>query len=229
MSGSDTTAAFSPGAAEASQSSASAFQPALSGVREEAAVEIRKPSEKVFREKFIPLTVTALVDRLTVASAWPKGEARATRRFFRYLDYWRRQQYSASLVDLLQTYEPFSPDSDLLVTRDYSPEERIVMQKRVVSQMEDLLVQANYERIDPSAVELIMTKDSTYGLDLHVDFTAFEECLICLLSRCDHSEGLPAAPSEVLSKGGIRQPDLSATVSAFQTETVRDPRAGGDG
>ncbi len=178
MSGPDTTAEFSPGAAKVSQSPAAAFQPALSGVQEEAAVDIQEPSEKARREKFIPLTVTALVDRLTLTSAWPKGEARATRRFFRYLDYWRRQQYSASLVDLLQTYEPFSPDSDLLVTRDYSPEERIVMQKRVVSQIEELLIQANYERIDPSAVEMILTKDSTYGLDLHIDFTAFEECLI---------------------------------------------------
>ena len=144
----------------------------------EGAIDVLKPDEARRREKFIPLTLGALVDRLTVPSAWRRGEARAARRLFRYMDYWRRQQYAASLIDLLHSYEPFSPDSDLLITREYTPDERRAMQKRVVSQMAGLLTQANYERIDPAAVEVILTKDSTYGLDLHVDFTAFEECLI---------------------------------------------------
>jgi len=44
--------------------------------------------------------------------------------------------------------------------------------------MTSLLARANYERIDPANIALIMTKESHYGLDLFVDFTAFEECLI---------------------------------------------------
>jgi hypothetical protein len=130
------------------------------------------------RERFIPVTRDALVDRLAAGSAWLPGQAAEVRRFFRYLDYWRQQQYKSRLVDLDQAYEPFSPDSDLLMTRKFTPEERRNMQARVVEHMEYFLTRANYERIDPSDVEIVITRESHYGLDLTVDFTAFEECLI---------------------------------------------------
>src|SRR5262245_28411799 len=69
------------------------------------------------REKFLPVTRSALMDRLTVPSAWPRGDVRQVRRFMRYLDYWRRHSYTMRLLELEHSYEPFSPDSDLLTTR----------------------------------------------------------------------------------------------------------------
>ncbi len=140
--------------------------------------DIVAPDAMRKRERFIPVTTFALLDRLTHRHAWPKGQAHAARRFFRYLEYWRRQQHSAALGHLLQAYEAFSPDSDLLITRSFTADERLHMQKRVVRDIESILKQANYVRIDPTDVELILTKESHYGLDLHVDFTAFEEILI---------------------------------------------------
>ena len=130
------------------------------------------------REKFIPVTRQALMERLARQQYWPGNEAQHVRRFFRYLDYWRKQTYAARLLHIEQTYEPFSPDSDLLITRKFNAKEKDGMQKRLVAQCEQLLVQANYTKIDPANVELIMTKDSHYGLDLHVDFTAFDELAI---------------------------------------------------
>ncbi|WP_083567717.1 TMEM143 family protein [Hyphomicrobium sp. CS1GBMeth3] len=130
------------------------------------------------RERFIPVTTQSLIDRLTTAHTWPTGRARAARRFFRYLEYWRRQQHSVGLSSLMQAYEGFSPDSDLLITRTFTPEERATLQSRVVRDVEAILNQANYVRIDPADVEVILTEDSHYGLDFHVDFTAFEEILI---------------------------------------------------
>ncbi len=130
------------------------------------------------RERFIPVTKFALIDRLTQTSAWPEGQAADARRFFRYLDYWRQQQYNMQLLDLEQTYEPFSPDSDLLITRQFTAAEKKVLQRRFVVGVESLLVRANYERIEPAALEIIMTPDSHYGLDLKVDMSAFEEIVI---------------------------------------------------
>jgi len=130
------------------------------------------------REKFLPITRHALMDRLTAANLWPNGDAVQARRFMRYLDYWRRHGYAVKLLELEQTYEPFSPDSDLLKTRAFSPAERTSMQKRLVAQMASLLEQGNFTRVDPSNVHFILTKDSAYGLDLEVDLQAFEEMLI---------------------------------------------------
>lgn len=126
------------------------------------------------REKFIPVTRAALFERLMRPQYWPPGEAANVGRFFRYLDYWRQQSYGALLLRLEQLYEPFSPDSDLLITRRFSAEERRRMQAELVAGIETLLRQANYTAVDPSNVELILTKESHYGLDLHVDLKAFD-------------------------------------------------------
>ncbi len=103
----------------------------------EAALEAASSGQT--REKFLPLTRYALMDRLTHANAWPQGAAVEARRFFRYLDFWRQQTYSRSLLELEQDYEAFSPDSDLLITRKFTPDERHTMQKRLVGLVEQLL------------------------------------------------------------------------------------------
>ncbi len=150
----------------------------IEGLGNEPDEDILAPDEEREREHFIPITRFALMDRLTMPSAWPPGEASAARRFFNYLDYWRHQRYGAKLLELEQSYEPFSPDSDLLMTRSFTDEELGRMQKRMVKGIREILTQANYSSIDPSDVEKILTNESHYGLDLHVDFELFEECLI---------------------------------------------------
>jgi len=141
-------------------------------------MDILAPDSQRAREHFIPLTRFALMERLTAPQAWPKGEARAARRFFNYLDYWRHQRYGMKLLELEQSYEPFSPDSDLLLTRKFTQDELDHMQGSVIEQMREILKRANYEEIDPQVITDIMTAETHYGLDLHVDFTLFEECLV---------------------------------------------------
>ena len=127
-------------------------------------------------EHFIPVTRYALMDRLSRPAAWPPGVAGEVRRFFRYLDYWRQQRHATALMHLLQAYEPFSPDSDLFVTRTFTDEERAGLKSEVVAGVERLLSQANYVGIGRHDIEnMILTKESHYGLDLKVDFQVFEE------------------------------------------------------
>jgi Protein of unknown function (DUF3754) len=142
------------------------------------------PPIEDLREMFIPVTVNALIDRVTPAGAWGPGDGAAARRFFHFLEHWRRQRATADVTALSEAYEPFCPDSDLLVTREYSAAERLGQQKQVVKQIETLLQRANYVRINPENLSVIMTKESHYGLDLIVDFSAFEECLIYFRGKC---------------------------------------------
>ena len=130
------------------------------------------------REKFIPVTREALMERLTRPHSWPGQEAAEARRFFRYMDYWRQQTYAARLFEIEQDYEPFNPDSDLIISRTFTRDERFNKRQRLVANMTKLLEQANYTRIDTDKVELILTSDSHYGLDLHVDLSAFDELLV---------------------------------------------------
>jgi hypothetical protein len=143
-----------------------------------AGLDVLPPDSDRKRERFIPVTRHALMDRLTLDHVWQPGQAREARRFFRYLDYWRQQQYQSLLIDLDETYEPFSPDSDLLMTRQYSASDRQTLQQRVVKEVASLLERANYERIDPHDVDVILTEESHYGLNFHVDMGIFEHVLI---------------------------------------------------
>ncbi|MGE0767783.1 MAG: TMEM143 family protein [Hyphomicrobiaceae bacterium] len=127
------------------------------------------------REKFIPVTPLALMDRLSAAAAWPADEGASVKRFFLYLANWRQQGYGARLLELARQYEPFSPDSDLLITRTYTKAEKKVLERQLVDGICRLMQQANYTRIDPAQIDIILTKDSHYGLDLHVDLKAFDE------------------------------------------------------
>lgn len=157
------------------------FDPKPAEVAEDAVrepIDILAPDEKRKRERFIPVTRFALLDRLTQTHLWSPGRAAEARRFFRYLDYWRQQQYFSMLLELEQTYEAFSPDSDLLMTRKFSDNDREALKHRVFEGVESLLVRANYERIDPNDVEVILTRESHYGLDLFVDMKAFERIAI---------------------------------------------------
>lgn len=165
------SAGFYPKQAETTPTRAAA-------VARSSAFDAVMPESERGRERFIPVTRFALLDRLTSPALWPEGQAQEARRFFRYLDHWRRQQYNAALHKLEETYEPFSPDSDLLMTRKFSADERAEMKRRILQGMERILEQANYVRIDPNDVELILTRESAYGLDLHVDLEAFEEVLL---------------------------------------------------
>ncbi len=131
-------------------------------------------------EHFLPVTSAALVDRLTAPHAWPPGTAQEARRFFRYLDYWRHQRHAANLQRLIEAYEPFSPDSDLFVTRAFTDAEKRDLKAVVIAGVEQLVRQANYTIVprDQVAAE-ILSPESHYGLDLKVDFEAFEELLVC--------------------------------------------------
>jgi hypothetical protein len=151
---------------------------AASGKERLATADPHSQAGQAVREKFVPVTRSALADRLTAADQWPDGDAARVRRFLTYLAYWRRHTYAVRLLDLERNYEPFSPDSDLLKTRAYSAEERANMQRNMVQQVAELLEQGNFTRVDPGNVHFILTKASAYGLDLQVDLEAFEELLI---------------------------------------------------
>ncbi len=130
-------------------------------------------------EHFLPVTRFALVDRLAHPQAWAPGVAPDVRRFFRYLDYWRQQRHATSLMRLLEAYEAFSPDSDLFVTRSYTDAERRHLQAEVIAGTSRLVEQANYTLVPKASIaKTILSRESHYGLDLRVDFNAFDELVV---------------------------------------------------
>jgi hypothetical protein len=172
-------------------------------------------------EKFVPIARFSLLDRLTATDAWGDAKrASEARRFFLYLDRWRRAMYTAKLESLEQAYEPFSPDSDLLITRTYSPAEKARLQRAVMGQIRGMFEQANYTPIDPANVEVLMTEESHYGLDLHVDLKAFEELLIFYRGRGERTQSRRSQKRLYLTKEEYKVPILKRFGIVFKLKTI---------
>ena len=195
-----------------------------------AARSARGRRRELRREKFLPVTRQRAAGPADArAQHWPDGDAAQARRFLRYLDYWRRHSYAMQLLELEQTYEPFSPDSDLLQhAHVHAPRSARVMQKRLVAQMAELLEQANFTRVDPTNVHFILTKDSHYGLDLQVDLNAFEEVLIYYRGATTITERRRDIKKAYRALEGGAGSGVPAPVPAVQAEALRRARARGD-
>jgi hypothetical protein len=127
------------------------------------------------REKFIPIARFALVDRLTRPGAWVADDPQHARRLFQFLAHWRKQTYIEHVFRLQQAYEPFSPDSDFLVTRTFTPDEKRALQTKVFDGVAHLMESANFEALDPEKLLKVIDDETHYGLDLEVDLTMFEQ------------------------------------------------------
>ena len=123
-------------------------------------IRTRKRRRQAVREKFLPITRSAVLDRVDGGRPVAGWRARQARRFLRYLDYWRGIPTPCKLIELEQTYEPFSPDSDLMQTRTFSAARAKRHAEAPGGEDGALLEQANFTRIDPARVHIILTKDS---------------------------------------------------------------------
>ncbi len=138
----------------------------------------RAPESDDRAEAMLPITAADLIERLTQERAWPPGQAAEARRLFRQLSSRRSQQWDAELLELKRAYERFNPDGTSRAAAVIGEVERRAQQALVVEQMRDVLERAGYTRLDPSEIELLAGRDKHRGLDISVDFGAFEHCLI---------------------------------------------------
>jgi Protein of unknown function (DUF3754) len=137
------------------------------------------------REKFIPISRLALMDRLASEekSAASLGKHHSCKDLFRYLSVWRHQTYQQKLMRLKHYYLPFSPDRDTKRIIEYSDEQLHELKTNLTVEIGNLLKQANYEAIGKETLEEFLQANSAHGLELKVDLSEFDEVLIFARGR----------------------------------------------
>ena len=158
-------------AADGGETAAAPARPMVADPHSEAAAQVA-------REKFLPVTRHALLDRLTAANLWPNGDAcrRAASCAISTTGAGIPTRSSCSTSSRSTSRSARTP-----TCCKRAPSARrsgLPCSKRLVAQMSELLEQGNFTRVDPASFHVILTKDSHYGLDLQVDIHAFEEILI---------------------------------------------------
>ena len=115
-------------------------------------------------DHFIPVSTSHLIEALSQAGIEP-DEMQVIHKLKQILSF----QFYQKLVTLKQLYQPFNPDRELLIgdSADSKPQPCIDAIKEVLSA-------ANYNELDQQQIEYALQKTSPYGLEIHVDFSAFE-------------------------------------------------------
>jgi uncharacterized protein DUF3754 len=129
-------------------------------------------------EHFIPITRHGLRAKLIGMLTEDGGDERAWDRALDCLAAWRHQFYRKLLLDLIEDYLPFSPDSDTasLIELDAAGQARA--RAEFIAGVERLLVQANYVRLDQDDLQRILIERSPHGLSLKVDLSDFDDLLL---------------------------------------------------
>lgn len=129
-------------------------------------------------EAFIPVSRFEIAERMVTSGQWGADSPDTIRRLFRYMSAWRHVVYKERLDELEQTYQPFSPETDLLRVGEFTAGQQANYRDRFIAGMKRLLRQANYIEVARVDVHSMMKGTSQYGLDLKVELEDFEECII---------------------------------------------------
>lgn len=130
------------------------------------------------RERFIPISRFALLERLEQAEECAVARDPHWPVFVQHLSAWRHLEYRDRLMRLKERYLPFSPDRDTVRVLTYTDEELVEARRDLVDEIATLLERANYHRIDKAELEHLLDQRSPYGLHLNVDLSEFDDILL---------------------------------------------------
>jgi hypothetical protein len=136
------------------------------------------PTLPAGHERFIPVSRYGLRARLVAMLAEGGGETKTWGRALDCLAAMRHQDHRRRLLDLLENYLPFSPDSDTAHLVELDQSQRDQARQNFVEGIEKALVQANFVRLSRDDMQRLLIERSPYGLHLNVDLSEFDEALL---------------------------------------------------
>jgi hypothetical protein len=130
------------------------------------------------RDHFIPVSRYGLRARLVEMLKADGADERQWQRALDCLAAWRHQHYRGRLLDLLEDYLPFSPDSDTANLIEFDDAGKEKARREFIDGVEELLVQANYVRLGEPDLRRILAERSPHGLSLQVELSDFDDLLL---------------------------------------------------
>jgi hypothetical protein len=130
------------------------------------------------RERFIPVSRYGLRAKLIAMLAEGGGDRKAWGRALDCLAAWRHQEHRRRLLELIEDYLPFCPDSDTVNLLELDVEARDKARAEFIAGIERMLAQANFVRLSRDDVQRLLVAQSPYGLNLKVDLSEFDEALL---------------------------------------------------
>ena len=137
-------------------------------------------AEYADREHFIPIRASDLVGFLCTESGPVAGqrltpdEQAAFRRFARSVAAHIHTVYLAELRHLKDAYAAFDPDADPKPLATLTDQQRAAELDKLFATFVHLMARANYVRLSPDELKIVMEGASDWGIDMDVAWDAFD-------------------------------------------------------
>jgi len=128
-------------------------------------------------DHFIPLATEQLVERLNTLLPLPEQ-----REVMNHLKQILSFEFYRKLQQLKQDYQPHNPDNEL-VDQDATP----ANPDNSINAIRALLINANFSELDQQQIEYALEKTSPYGLEIKIDFEAFEDVALFYRGKTSQS------------------------------------------
>lgn len=151
---------------------------AKSAARDQTAAPKSPTIRPQSHERFIPVSRHGLRAKLIAMLAESGGDQRAWGRALDCLSAWRHQEHRRRLLDLIEDYLPFSPDSDTANLIELDARGRDKARAECIAGIERMLAQANFVRLSRDDVQRLLAERSPYALNLNVDLSEFDDALL---------------------------------------------------
>ncbi|MBW3658793.1 MAG: DUF3754 domain-containing protein [Actinobacteria bacterium] len=155
-------------------------------------------------QRFIPVRQRDLTDLLAGHGALPPDDQGRFAALVDLLDATFHFEFRSRLEELKDAYAPFRHDPDTRTIHAYDEEELVAARRRLVEGLEELLEDANFERIDIEEIHRAFEEESLLSVRVEVDFDDLDEVLV-------YRRGENVREQELESWGGLRTRTVTFT------------------
>ena len=155
-------------------------------------------------QRFIPLRQSDLVELLADDGRLPDEDQGSFRALVEMLDAMFHFEFRSRLEELKDAYAPFRHDPDTRTIHDHSQEELADTRRRLIAGLEDLMEDANFERVETDEIHQAFEEESLLSVEVEVDFDDLDDVLV-------YYRGVNEREQQVESWGGLRTRTVTFT------------------
>ncbi len=129
-------------------------------------------------KRFIPVSKQTIIMDLLNAPHWSEDERKLFDIFCAIFSALYHFKFHYHFETLKYCYMPFNPDADVILTQQHSDTKKQELHATFIQELENLLNNANYEKLTKTDVNSALEEESPYGVSVSVDLDDYADMIL---------------------------------------------------